>query len=224
MSSLKPYMCFTGQVVKLEECKSVRSLQSCHGYAVLLDVVTRRIDETDSARLIEKATGASTIVSSLGQDCVRKLLFATCPGIKLSLARLREPTICRNKRSKRAPKCSRSMSVLVEEFGSMRGLCKMADLHSLFTRCHSLMQALKDSAKPATAIMLPKVCAASVVALLFWGISTSSRFLDDEDTDRFKEMLARRRKLRIKDVQVFQCHWLMATNMIGQGEGGLLSE
>lgn len=115
-------------------------------------------------------------------------------------------------------------NVLVEEFGSMRGLCKMADLHSLFTRCHSLMQALKDSAQPGTAIMLPKVCAASVVALLFWGISTSSRFLDDEDTDRFKAMLARRRKLRIKDVQVFQCHWLMATNMIGQGEGGLLSE
>ena len=111
-------------------------------------------------------------------------------------------------------------NLLVEEFGSMRGLCKVADLHSVFTRCHSLLQGLKDSSsrvKPV--IMLPKVCAASVVALLFWGISTSSRFLDDEDTDRFKGMLARRRKLHVTDVASFQCHWRMATNFIAEGEG-----
>ena len=58
-------------------------------------------------------------------------------------------------------------------------------------------------------------------ALLGLHIQSLSRF---EDTDRFKGMLARRRKLHIRDVSAFQCHWLMAANIIALGEGGLLSE
>ena len=111
---------------------------------------------------------------------------------------------------------------LMDEFPGMRGFLKAADLHSVFTRCHALVDAAQAAA-PKNSVNIPMLSHASLVALVLYGASTSSR-LKQSETDALKPLLVKRKGLRMKEVAMHQCAWVNAVNQIPTGEGKLLCD